>query len=316
VSGARPTVVFSVDFELRWGVADTMPPDGGSYRRNLEGVVDAVPMLLDFFERSAIRATWATVGALQCDGWDEYEARAPAFPRYRDSKLALDPRTSRLADPSGRIHFAPALVAAVARTPGQELGSHTFNHIYMREPGVMRRDVEADAAAVRSLFIERHARAPISVVYPRNQVGFPEVLLEHGIRIWRDNPAAWFWNAPTTMDQYRVVRALRLADSMMPLGRRRTAGRASPHRASYYVRLGLPEVAFRAHVTRIARDARAAREGDILHLWFHPHNLGAEPEQCIARLGRLVSAIEVAQPKICFRHMGDIADLLGTPAAA
>ena len=46
-----------LDVELRWGVHDLVPPDGGEYRANLLGVRAAVPQLLDLFEEYGIAAT-------------------------------------------------------------------------------------------------------------------------------------------------------------------------------------------------------------------------------------------------------------------
>lgn len=140
-----PHVVTSLDFELRWGVADKLPDDPSAYRRNLEGAQDAVRAMLDLFQREEIGATWATVGALGCSGWDEYHARAPRYPRYDDDRLGFR-REWQALDREGRLHFAPDTVMAIAKAPGQELASHTFSHIYYREAGCRAEDVAADFA--------------------------------------------------------------------------------------------------------------------------------------------------------------------------
>ncbi len=311
------SVVISIDFELLWGLADIHPPDGGLYRNHLIGVREVIPRLLELFARRSVHATWATVGALACTDWDEYIARAPPPPRYMRQGMVVRPEIARAADPSGTLYFAPDLVELIARSPAQDLGSHTFNHLYMWEVGVMRRDVSADASAVATLFKERFGRPPHTFVFPRNQVGFTDVLKEHGIRAWRENPDTWFWALPqTALQDAAFVRVLRLLDSLLPLGARRASAQCTAAQpSSHFVRFSLPNVAFAAHRRRIAQEARDLRAGDVLHLWFHPHNLGAAPARSVGRLEEILDAIGAANPEIRFRSMADIAETVQGDAA-
>src|SRR5262249_384382 len=84
-SNPCPKAVWSLDFELRWGMHDLLGMDRNAYRTNLEGAREAVPLLLDLFVQRGVRATWATVGALACNDWDEYFRLAPPPPAYGDS---------------------------------------------------------------------------------------------------------------------------------------------------------------------------------------------------------------------------------------
>ena len=296
-------IVVSLDFELRWGLADVLGEDVTAYRRNLEGVVDVVPRLLELFANRGVEATWAVVGALACQDWDEWLGRTPTSPRYDDATLRWRD-AYRMLDPNGRLHFAPALVEEIGRTRGQELGSHTFSHIYLREPGITREDVERDTDAVASLFAARFGRRPTSFVFPRNQVGHLSVLRERGIRVWRDTPRPFFWRATRGNEQSKTMRSLRLADSILPLGKRRSA--EQEHRASYFVRVGLPEPLWRAHRARIRSDARHLRSGETLHLWWHPHNLGAAPAASCARVAELLDDVATGAPQARFASMRDL----------
>ena len=65
-------LVISLDFELHWGVRDLTPVDG-PYRGNLLGAREAVPRMLELFERFEFGATWATVGFLFASTRDELE---------------------------------------------------------------------------------------------------------------------------------------------------------------------------------------------------------------------------------------------------
>jgi hypothetical protein len=300
-------IVLSIDFELRWGVQERLGYSVDTYRRNLEGVVDAVPAMLEVLRGWQAKATWAIVGAIACEGWEELEARAPAAPRYT-TLPNLDRAVLRRLDPTGRLHFAPALVASVRGTPGQELGSHTFGHVFLREAGFTEQDAEADAAAMSALFRARWGAAPSSFVFPRNQVAHLPVLRRAGIKAFRTNPSAWYWDATASHQQTRGSRALRLLDAFAPLGRRTyRVGSEGAQRSSHFVRFNLPGLAWRAHLRRIAHDAARAETGEIVHLWWHPHNLGAEPRKGAQRLAELLDTVSDAVRSSRFLTMGELA---------
>ncbi len=297
-------IVVSLDFELRWGVQDKLGDDFAAYRKNLEGVREAVPAMLEVFERRGVRATWAIVGAIACEGWDEWEACAPAWPRYMDPSLRWN-AAYRRGEP--QLYFAPDLVERVRRTKGQELGSHTFSHVYMGEPGFVRRDAEGDADAVASLFRRKWNATATSFVFPRNQVAFVDVLCAHGVEVVRDNPAAAYWALTTAAQASAVVRLVRLADALFPLGRRSFRPEDGRHRASHFVRFGLPTFAWKTHVHRLAGEARSLRDGEVLHLWWHPHNLGGDVARSIGRLMELLEMLETSAPHARFASMVDVA---------
>src|SRR5262245_28147217 len=209
-----PKVVWSLDFELRWGMHDTLGMDRDAYRRNLEGARKAVPRLLALFTQRGVRATWATVGALGCRDWNEYFRRAPRPPRYADQRLAVNPRYAEL-DPAGTLHFAPDLVTMIAGTEGQDLGTHTFSHLFLGELGVMRADAAADHAAAVDLFRARCGATPTSLVFPRNQVAFLDLYRMGGISAWRDNETSWYHQL-TRHGHHPLVRGFRLMDALKP----------------------------------------------------------------------------------------------------
>jgi peptidoglycan/xylan/chitin deacetylase (PgdA/CDA1 family) len=301
-----PKVVWSLDFELRWGMHDRLGMDRDAYRKNLEGAREAVPLLLDLFVRRGVRATWATVGALGCENWDEYFRRAPALPLYADARLAVNPRYAEL-DPEGVLHFAPDLVGRIAQTEGQDLGTHTFSHIFLGELGVMHKDAEADHAAATALFREKFATTPTSLVFPRNQVAFLNFYRSNGITAWRDNEDSWYFKLTQHAD-HALLRALRLADALTPW--RTRSGQFSDGRttSTLFVRVNLPEMAWRAHRAKVAAEARRLKPGGVLHFWLHPHNLGGNVRQGIARLEQVLDTIEKHAPKsTVYASMRDLA---------
>ena len=65
-------LVISLDFELAWGVHDSLGSDGG-YRDNLLGAREVIPRMLDLFREYEVEATWATVGLLFAASAEERE---------------------------------------------------------------------------------------------------------------------------------------------------------------------------------------------------------------------------------------------------
>ena len=268
-----PKLVLSLDFELRWGRHDRLGLDRDAYRENLEAERAAVPAMIDMLTERGLRATWATVGAVACRDWREYFARAPRPPRYQNAAHAVDRRYVEL-DPKGELHFAPELVDRIAHSTGQELGTHTFSHLPLREPGVGRDDVAADLAAVTALWSERYDGPPRSLVFPRNQSAFLETVRQGGIRVWRGNPRPWFFDRNEEATRRIAIRALKLLSDANPVARHAAPLEGDMTRASLFLRLDLPELAWRLHLARIRHELDGLGAGEIFHLWWHPHNVG------------------------------------------
>jgi hypothetical protein len=141
---------------------------------------------------------------------------------------------------------------------------------------------------------------------PAQQVAHTDVLIARGIRAWRENPNTFYWRSTTAAEQSRITRLLRLSDALLPLGRR--AAPAVQQRASYFVRVGLPAPLWKLHARRIEREARRMGPGEMLHLWWHPHNLGDAPERKVGRIAELLDVVRAAaMPGTKFSSMGDLA---------
>jgi hypothetical protein len=287
---AVPKVVLSLDFELRWGVHDVYGLDFSGYRRNLEGVRNAIPALLKLFDVHHVHATWATVGAIGCENWDEYFARAPRPPRYKRAAFAVNPEYAVL-DANGSVHFAPDLIRQIVASPGQELGSHTFSHLYLREEGVTAEDVAADFAAIAKLFEERFGITPRSLVFPRNQPAFPDIIRTSTIKVWRGNPEPWYYECEDSEHNGPLPRALKLIDAVNPVSRRAAPLEGDMTRASLFLRLNFTQYLWSAHLAKIKRELASLRPNDVLHLWFHPHNLGQNMKLRLSRVEQVIELI-------------------------
>jgi peptidoglycan/xylan/chitin deacetylase (PgdA/CDA1 family) len=140
----KGALVISLDFELVWGIFDHIElKDKVSYFNN---TLYAIPKMLEIFERHDIKVTWATVGMLFNENWEEWEANKPALlPTYE--KAILNPYTyGKAHQKSGydQYFFAPNLIKAIQSVKGQEIGTHTYSHYYCLEKGQTLAQFEAD----------------------------------------------------------------------------------------------------------------------------------------------------------------------------
>jgi peptidoglycan/xylan/chitin deacetylase (PgdA/CDA1 family) len=301
--------VVSLDLELHWGVRDHAPVS--SYRDNLLGVRQAVPAMLELFARRDVAATWATVGMLFAETRRALERSFPSrLPRYRDARLSPYDGMAGVGEDEARdpFHFAPSLLRLVAQTPRQEIGTHTFSHYYCLEEGQTEADFDADldaAARAGSAFGDTCR----SLVFPRNQVNerYFGVLRRRGVRAYRSNGTHWAYRAGGAGETL-ARRAFRLADAYLPLGGARPHPLAAPGGdlrdvpAGAFLRPYDPR-ARRLDGLRLRRITsamtRAARRGEVFHLWWHPHNFGRHPRESMELLGRIVDHLDDLR-----RHQG------------
>ena len=301
-------LVFSLDFELHWGVLERDPE--GPYGPNLRGARVAVPRMLEVFAERGVGATWATVGLLMARSRAEAERLSPSLrPRYPN------PRLDSYAVPVGEgeeddpLHYAPSLVRRIAETPGQELATHTFSHFFCLEAGQTREAFAADLAAAAEAARPYGARMR-SIVFPRNQhnPAYDGVLREAGIVAYRGNPRAWMYRAAESSGQTLPLRLARGADAFLPLAGEhswawsdlRPVDGLSNVPASFFLRPARPGVpAVDTLSLRRVRRAMmsAARAGRVVHIWWHPHNFGVNLEQNLGRLRALLDTFALCRDR-------------------
>jgi len=306
----------SLDLELYWGVCDKLSID--DYRANLDGARAATLRLLELFERRGVHATWAVVGLLICADVDEARAASPPAddrPRYVDMRMDPYAVLERTARRDHYALFAPELVDAIRAVPGQELGTHTFGHIYALEPGMTAQAFEADLRAAIAIGRRRGFESR-SIVFPRNQVSEPalDACARHGVCVYRGQPRHPLYAPSADGDQVAWKRAGRLLDAYLPIARR--AGWVAEHGdrlvntpATAFLRpvdarsAGLDPV----RLERLKREMRAAAaRGQSVHLWWHPHNFGVHTDANLAFLDALVD--EAAALGLDMRTMAELAD--------
>lgn len=286
-------LIVSLDFELFWGMLDCSTLD--AYGSNVLGGKAAIPRLLELFETYNIHATWATVGFLFGENYEELKAYFPEkalWPSYTDPKL--DPyawfETIGTNAEEAPCFYGPELLKMVAAVPGQEIGSHTFCHYYCREAGQTTEQFEADLRAAKAIAADKGIELT-SIILPRNQCegAYTEVMRKCGFTAYRDEENDWIHNKIKIRP---LMRLLRLADAYLPLTGQGgykpvcedgiwnfTGSRAfKAVSRSRHMLEGLK-------VKRIKKQMlHAAKKGLTFHLWWHPHNMGDMTEEFFSQL--------------------------------
>jgi hypothetical protein len=273
-------LVVSIDLERFWGVCGFQEP--ASYGAHVLGERDAILGTLALFRKYRIRATWATLGLLFCRDEEELLASLPHDrPHYAQAGISTYDYLALVRDPQYRpLFFLADELDRILDTPGQEVGCHTFSHFYCRQAGATREAFHADLLAFRAVAARRGV-VPVSFVFPQNQVQteWLDILSETGFRSYRGNEASWMFQG----DQ-AAARLARGLDSLLPFGASHSYGMPGP--GPHPTPLNVPSSRFLRPVTgyplvdelriqRIKAGIRhAARQREVFHLWWHPHNFG------------------------------------------
>lgn len=321
-SGHGGALVISLDFEMHWGVRDHWTVD--DYRENLEGERKVIPLLLKMFRAYEIHATWATVGFLFFETKADLLAHLPArLPAYKTRELSPYPFLQTLGEneASAPYHFAPSLLALIREVPHQEIGSHTFSHYFCLEDGQTVEAFRADSRAAVDT-ARRNGLTLKSFVFPRNQFqeSYLEVCREMGIRAYRGNERSWIYRAKNEDHQSRFQRAVRLLDAYLPISGHNTypietIPKTIPCNvpSSRFLRPYVPVLRWFEwlRVRRILSGMTyAATHNEVYHLWWHPHNFGANMEKNFAILETILRHYRSLQKKYGMRslHMAEVAD--------
>ena len=289
------TLIVSLDFELFWGMLDCCALE--DYQDNVLGGRKAIPKLLELFQKYGIHATWAAVGFLFAENYEELRRYFPAEkPGYLNDKLDPYREFSQIGknEQEAPCFYAPSLLKQIAATPGQEIGSHTFCHYYCREKGQTVEQFAADIAAAKAIAAD-HGYNLTSVILPRNQCEpeYTRVLQQAGFTAYRDEENDWIHEKIKCRLLMKVLRTL---DMYLPLtgqGGYRPKNEMgiwnlTGSRMYRPIKPHLPLEGLK--LRRIKAQMRhAAKHGLTFHLWWHPHNVGVRTEEHMKQLEEIFS---------------------------
>ena len=285
------TLIVSLDFELFWGMLDCCALE--DYQTNVLGGRKAIPEMLKLFGKYDIHATWATVGFLFAENYEELSRYFPEQrPGYLDKRLDAYAEFAQIGknEEEAPCFYAPSLVRLVAQAPGQEIGSHTFCHYYCREKGPTVEEFAADMRAAKKIAQDKGYDLT-SVILPRNQCEpeYTQVLRNCGFTAYRDEENDWIHE---NIKFRPLLRALRLADVYFPLTGQ--GGYTPKFENGIWNLVGsrMYKPIFKPlkfmeglKLRRIKKQMlHAAKNHLTFHLWWHPHNVGVRTQEHLNQL--------------------------------
>jgi peptidoglycan/xylan/chitin deacetylase (PgdA/CDA1 family) len=319
--------IISLDFELMWGVRDVATK--ASYGKNILGVHQVIPRLLQCFKKYDIHATFATVGFLFFKTKEELLLHLPENkPQYNNT--ALSPYGDYLMKEVGsdytidQYHFAPQLIELIQNTPHQEISTHTFSHYYCWEEGQTIDDFERDIIAAIQVASLKGCELK-SIIFPRNQFNpnYVKVLNKYGINTYRSNERSWIYQYGKKGEDSLFKRLIRLINAYINLsGHHCYSDNEMYHEAemidipsSRLLRPFSKKLAFLdgLRLRRIKKAmTHAAKNKLMFHLWWHPHNFGVNQDENFAFLQKILEHYKVLNLKYQFQslNMIELADLL------
>ncbi|WP_026838104.1 polysaccharide deacetylase family protein [Gillisia sp. JM1] len=305
-------LVISLDFELIWGVFDTVEiAQKSEYFLNTRKVI---PKILKLFSDSSIHATWASVGMLFNDDWAEWVQNATKVkPEYANSMLSSYDYGDSIKNIGYRdLCFAPEIILEISNTIGQEMATHTYSHYYCLEEGQGKESFRQDL--VKAIEVASKMGIELkSLVFPRNQIRkeYLEICSELGILNVRSNPDSWYWN--DTSSSGLTTKIARTADAYIDLGKKMysysdlksTNGLPLEQKASRFLRpVEFNSFLRKLKIRRIKKEmSYAAKKGEIYHLWWHPHNFGDQPEESIKDLSKIIKHFKFLRSKYNFQSL-------------
>ena len=296
----KAILLVSLDFEMYWGVRDLYTLE--SCKQRLENTRAVVTKILRQFEEHGIHATWATVGLLFSHDRAELMNNLPRIrPDYDSPELSPYPGIEAVGrdESDDPYRYAPSLIEQILKSPGQEIGTHTFSHYYCLENGqtkeAFRNDLEAADHAAKMWGVNLR-----SLVFPRNHVNpeYLDVLAEFGIQSYRGCERHWIYRPRMRSGKALFRRAARLLDAYVNLSGHHTfsideivEGPPFNFPSSRLLRMYLPALRL-FEPLRVARICSgldyAAHTGRVFHLWFHPEELAMDQDKNAGALEKVL----------------------------
>jgi peptidoglycan/xylan/chitin deacetylase (PgdA/CDA1 family) len=294
----RGAFTISIDVEILWGVWDSAPTKAERHCADLERAI--TKRLLRLFHQYGVRATWAVVA------------------RLLDGERGFDGLRG-----TPDCWFAPDIVEAIrADAVGHEIGSHSYRHIYFHAS--TREEVLDDLRRAEAVH-GAHGLPFASFVFPRNQIAHLDVLEEVGIKVYRSTDGGILrWAAERAA---RLRPALNLLEKALavpsPLVRpiMHDNGLVElPSSMLLMARNGMRRLVHPRALERKITDGvrRAAGEGSLFHLWFHPSNFYDDPDVQFGILERGLAEAAALRDRgqLDIRTMGDFVELADVKASA
>jgi peptidoglycan/xylan/chitin deacetylase (PgdA/CDA1 family) len=304
----------SLDHEQHWGVSANRTVE--SYRTNLDNERAAISQMLDLFKKHEIHVTWAVVGMLFCKDRTELMQwfSKLKLPRYENKSLSNFELAKHVGfnEKDDPYHFGYEIIQWIQSVPHQQIGTHTFSHYYCIENG---QDIESFESDLKAAIEIGKCNQVIqkSIVYPRNQYSDEhlDVSYKAGIRCYRGVQKRKMYHFRPV--EKKRIRALRLIDCYIGISGDNTYDLKYHKGEKLY---DIPATRFfraydskfkfieKLRLARITKEMTyAAKNKRLYHLWWHPHNFGANMEKNLQNLEHILLHYSYLNKKYGFKSM-------------
>lgn len=292
----------SLDFELHWGCLENKPRIDDAAKEYFFNTRKAIPSMLSVFEQYELHVTWAIVGMLFRKNATEWHQNKPdLIPTFKNSDISAYDWIDKngFFEEVDPFHFAPELIQLIKATPYQEIGTHTYAHYFCLEDGQTKEQFRADLE-MAALLAEQIDLSIKSLVFPRNQFNenYVAVCREMGITSIRTNPNIWYWKPADKAGL--LTKLFRTGDAYCNMQSAPMVFLEDIDTSTFPIRLPAtrlyrpwsPKYTFqnKFKLKRIINEMTcAAQKGGYYHLWWHPHNFGNHPKQCLEELNHIAN---------------------------
>jgi len=314
----KGTFVISLDYELHWGFFDNR--DLESSKERLLQVDMVINKLLDICNTNEVKITFATVGFLFAKSKNDIHSFTPKIkPNYTDKSLNPYSLIETIGDSEKEApyYYAPSGIQKIKDAKVHEIGSHTFSHYYCNEAGQTPEHFEADLKS--AIAIAKASGITIkSMVFPRNQAQLDCVAICQKLGLTSYRGSNWFnfnnANKKLKLIDYPKL-ILRVLDTYLNLTGS-NAFNLEDHNDADQEILNIPSSKFlrpynyrlraleKLKIRRIKRSmTKAAKQGEIYHLWWHPHNFAEHLTENFENLNEIVSHYKKLNTMYDFQSM-------------
>lgn len=307
--------VISLDFELVWGLAGWNITQVESYSTNIKNAKTALKDIVEMLEKYDMKCTIGYVGAMNFSCISELRLdKNTVIPSYKNKQFASFISLLPYAEKELNVDlfFAKSEIAYLKSRANIELASHTYSHYYCLEEGQSIDDFENDLIKTIEN-AELHGIKLASIIFPRNQVNdtYLKICKNRGFTHFRGMLNNTLYEPSKTSFRYSPIGALRFLDTYFnisgsntysidtTMGKELIDVPGSRFFRPYSKRLSFLE---RLKIRRIKDSmADAARNGRIYHLWWHPHNFGANMRENILQLEEICCFFDLLRKQYDFR---------------
>lgn len=292
--------VITLDYEIHWGVFDKKTVD--QYRQNLENVGLVLERMLELSKKYKVKITFATVGFLFAKDKEELIKYTPKNkPTYHSDKYSPYPIVPTIGkdEVDDPFHFGLSGIDKIKTDGNHEIGTHTFCHYYCHIPGQTIDQFDEDLKAAKAIAHKNDVELK-SLVFPRNMIDafkaddqpILETLKANGITSFRGKEKSFIYNIHTTKfyKNWFIFKFLKFLDAYISITGPNTYDIVKLNKGKALVNIPSSRL-LRAYSVKFKRleplklnrikkgMTRAAKKNETFHLWWHPHNFGAQTEE-------------------------------------